>query len=118
MRLLAVRIVAVAAMLVAVVAGLEPLLLFVGLLLLEAAVVAAVVAALLPARDDEQRDRRRPVERQHPFARVPALESALCIGWGVAVGVPAVLAPTAAPAPPRGRPVPATPATAPPCATP
>jgi hypothetical protein len=52
------------------------------------------------------------------WAGVPELESALCIGWGVAVAVVGMLAPTAAPAPPRGRPAPATPATAPPCATP
>ena len=52
------------------------------------------------------------------WAGVPALESALCIGWGVTVAVLAVLAPTAAPAPPRGRRDPASPATAPPCATP
>lgn len=52
------------------------------------------------------------------WAGVPELESALCIGWGVAVAALAVLGPTAAPAPPRGRRAPATPATAPPCATP
>ena len=52
------------------------------------------------------------------WAGVPELESAICMGWGVAVAALAVLAPTAAPAPPRGRRDPATPATAPPCATP
>jgi hypothetical protein len=197
----ATLVVAFATMLVAVVAGLEmPLLLFVGLLLVE----AAVVAALLPARErvlpldrsssvpllvvaglgvvpgilhaermfaSNRRDagviigdltmgvdhyavqgafalalpalallaavwpRGRRfvgisvgvcagyaglVSSAFPgtWAGVPALESALCIGWGVAVAVLAVLAPRAVPAPPRGRPVLATPATAPPCATP
>ena len=52
------------------------------------------------------------------WAGVPELESALCMGWGVAVAALAVLAPTAAPAPRPGRRDPATPATAPPCATP
>jgi hypothetical protein len=52
------------------------------------------------------------------WAGLPRLESALCIGWGVAVAALALLGPTAAPAPPRGRRAPATPVTAPPCATP
>jgi hypothetical protein len=52
------------------------------------------------------------------WAGVPQLESALCIAWGGAVAGLARLAPTVAPGPPRGRRAPATPATAPPCATP
>ena len=51
------------------------------------------------------------------WAGVPELESVLCMAWGLAAAVLAVLATTAAPAPPRGRRDPASPVTAPPCAT-
>jgi hypothetical protein len=52
------------------------------------------------------------------WAGVSPLESASCVAWALAVAVTALLAPTAAPAPPRGRRDPATPARARPCATP
>lgn len=44
--------------------------------------------------------------------------SVICVAWAASVAALAVLAPRAAPAPRRGRRVPAAPATAPPCATP
>ena len=52
------------------------------------------------------------------WAGLSPLGSALCMAWAAGVGLLALLAPTAGPAPRPGRRVPASPATAPPCATP
>jgi hypothetical protein len=53
------------------------------------------------------------------WAGLSPLQSVLCMAWALGAAVLSVLSvPTARPAPPRGRRDPATPATAPPCATP